>query len=142
MKYYLCFLLSALLVSTPTIADNSNKKSESVQTEILMQTSRSWDGQEYKTYPSGTPELSILKITIPPHTQLAWHTHPMPNAGYVLSGELIAEKKATGEKQLKVAGDVLPEMVDELHRGYTQDKPVVLIVFYAGTKGMPFSKPE
>jgi len=31
-------------------------------------------------------------------------------------------------------------MVGELHRGITGDKPVELIVFYAGTKGMPLSQ--
>jgi hypothetical protein len=28
-------------------------------------------------------ELSILKITVPPHTKLEWHSHPMPSAAYL-----------------------------------------------------------
>jgi hypothetical protein len=31
----------------------------------------------------------------------------------------------------------LPEMVGTVHRGWTGDAPVELIVFYAGAKGMP-----
>jgi quercetin dioxygenase-like cupin family protein len=64
----------------------------------------------------------------------------MPNAAYVLSGEITVEKKSTGEKKLITKGQVLPEMVNALHRGVTGDAPVVLIVFYAGTKGLPLSQ--
>lgn len=65
----------------------------------------------------------------------------MPNAAYVLSGELTVEKKDSGEKKTLSAGQVLPEMVGALHRGLTRDSPAVLIVFYAGAKGMPLSQP-
>jgi quercetin dioxygenase-like cupin family protein len=106
----------------------------------LLQSSSSWDGKPYTAYPAGRPELSVLKITIPPHTQLKWHTHPMPNAAYILSGELTAERQEDGKKQHFGAGEVVPEMVDALHRGVTEDAPVTLIVFYTGTEGMPLSK--
>lgn len=95
----------------------------------------------YKEYPKGTPQLSVLKITIAPNTSLAWHEHPIPNAAYVLNGVLTVEKKATGEKRLLKAGEVLPEMVDSAHRGYTGKESVTLVVFYAGQKGVPLSKP-
>ncbi|AXC13108.1 hypothetical protein ACPOL_3829 [Acidisarcina polymorpha] len=109
----------------------------SVKSETLLKTTTSWDGVPYASYPKGQPELTVLKITIPAHTELQWHQHPMPNAGYVLSGEITVEKKDNGEKRLITAGQVLPEMVDALHRGMTGDSPAVLIVFYAGTPGMP-----
>ncbi|MFB0825219.1 hypothetical protein ACEU07_07995 [Chromobacterium violaceum] len=37
------------------------------------------------------------------------------------------------------AGDALPEMVETAHRGIAGDEPVVLLVFYAGVKGMPMT---
>jgi quercetin dioxygenase-like cupin family protein len=58
----------------------------------------------------------------------------------VVSGELTVEKKENGQKKVLKPGQVLPEMVDALHRGTTGDEPVVLIVFYAGVKDMPLSK--
>lgn len=112
----------------------------SVQKEVLLQSSSSWDGTPYVSYPAGVPELTVLKLTIPPNTSLAWHTHPIPNAAYVVSGELTVEKKETGEKKVLVPGQVLPEMVGQLHRGTSGEQPVVLIVFYAGTKGTPLSQ--
>ena len=79
--------ISLLFIFSAAYADPS------VSAEVLLQSSHSWDGQPYQAYPAGTPELSVVKITIPPHTSLPWHTHPIPNAGYILSGELMVEKK-------------------------------------------------
>jgi quercetin dioxygenase-like cupin family protein len=111
-----------------------------IQSETLLQSRSSWDGEPYVAYPAGQPELSVLKITIPPHTQLKWHAHPMPNVAYILSGELTLERKKDDKKQHFIAGQVVPEMIDVLHRGVTGEAPVTLIVFYAGTEGMPLSK--
>ncbi|WP_256137931.1 hypothetical protein [Serratia quinivorans] len=58
----------------------------------------------------------------------------------MLSGVLTVEKKSTGEKRVLKAGEVLPEMVDSAHRGYTGKEGVTLVVFYAGQKGTPLSK--
>jgi len=144
VKPRLCLLvaMAVLLQMNSVTAEEKNNAKPSVRMEYLLQSSKSWDGELYKPYPKGVPELSILKITIPPNTELPWHTHPMPNAGYVLSGELTVQKKETGEKKLLTTGQVLPEMVGNLHRGFTGDSPVTLIVFYAGTKGMPLSEHE
>jgi quercetin dioxygenase-like cupin family protein len=129
-------IVATLLCSGVVLA----KEPVSVQMDTLLRSDTSWDGTPYTTYPQGAPELTVLKITIPPHSSLPWHTHPMPNAAYVLSGQITVEKKENGEKKLLTVGQVLPEMVDALHRGTTGDEPVVLIVFYAGIKDMPLSK--
>jgi quercetin dioxygenase-like cupin family protein len=109
---------------------------EGAVSTILLQTDRSWDGTTYKSYPEGRPELTVLKIVIPAHTTLPWHTHPMPNAGYVMSGTLHVETRDGHHQKTLHAGDVLPEMVDAAHRGWTGASPVELIVFYAGVDGM------
>ncbi|CAB3771573.1 cupin domain-containing protein [Paraburkholderia humisilvae] len=110
-----------------------------IKIETLLKTDKAWDGTRYHSYPSGQPQLSVLKIDIPAHSVLPWHTHPMPNAGYVLAGEITVEKE-NGEKQTVRAGQVLPETVGSVHRGVTGDSPVTLIVFYAGVQGLPLSQ--
>jgi hypothetical protein len=65
----------------------------SVRSETLLRSSASWDGQPYESYPSGRPELTILKISLLSHTQLEWHSHPMPSAAYIVAGELTLEKE-------------------------------------------------
>lgn len=129
------FAIAALLMVGAGAANAH--ESEGVASTTLLQTGSSWDGVAYEAYPAGAPELTVLKLVIPPNFNLPWHTHPMPNAAYVLSGELTVEKKETGERKVLTAGQVLPEMVNSPHRGLTGDKGVVLIVFYAGVKGMP-----
>src|SRR5262245_2005280 len=70
-----------------------------------------------KSYPSGQPELSILKITLAPHTELEWHSHPIPNAAYLVSGELTLERKEDGKKQHFAAGQAVSETVNTFHKG-------------------------
>jgi quercetin dioxygenase-like cupin family protein len=81
-----------------------------------------------------------LKITLAPHTQLEWHSHPIPNAAYSVAGELTLERQKDGKKQHFSAGQALSETVGTVHRGVTGGEPVVIIVFYAGTPGTPVSQ--
>ncbi|AXE31984.1 cupin [Chromobacterium phragmitis] len=110
-----------------------------VRTETLLKTERSWDGELYKAYPHGQPELTLVRITIPAKTSLPWHRHPSPNAAYVVSGELTVESRDGKHRKLLRAGDTLAEMAGSQHRGVTGDKPVELLVFYAGAAGVPLS---
>lgn len=129
----------ALFACTTCFAAAQDTPPASPKVETLLKTTSSWDGTPYKSYPSGQPEITVLKITIAPHSALKWHTHPIPNAAYVLSGELTIEKK-DGTRQHFTAGQAVTETVDILHRGVTGDQPVTLIVFYAGAPGVPLSQ--
>ena len=129
--------LSLWLVQAPAVATEPE-----VQVEQVLQTTGSWDGSRYTGYPSGQPQVTVLKITIPPHTTLHWHRHPMISAAYVLSGRLTVEKRDTGERKVVNAGEALAETVQTTHRGFTTDEAVELIVFYAGRVDMPVSVAE
>lgn len=121
-------------------ADAQANHQPAVETQILLSASSSWDGEPYQVYPSGPPELSVLKITLAAHTQLEWHSHPMPSAAYIVSGELTVERRTDGKKQRFTAGQAVSETVDTCHRGVAGSEPVVLIVFYAGSTGMPLTE--
>ncbi|MDR2489126.1 MAG: cupin domain-containing protein [Desulfovibrio sp.] len=110
-----------------------------VTAQTLLGSSSAWDGSAYTAYPAERPQLSVLRISIAPRTVLAWHSHPMPNAAYVLSGELTVEK-LDGTKRRFMEGETVAEMVGVTHRGVAGERPVVLIVFYAGAPGMPLSE--
>ena len=112
----------------------------SIEREVLLQSSTSWDSTPYVRYPDAAPELSLLKLKIPANTELNWHKHPIPNAAYILSGELTVESRDGGQVRLFKKGEALAEMVDLTHRGKTGDVPVELIVFYAGSQGIPLSE--
>ena len=134
-----------LLVVTPAVVlfqqvRAAQNAQTAVRSETLLKSNSSWDGEPYKSYPPGQPELSVLKITLQPHTQLEWHSHPMPSAAYIVAGELILERKKDGKKQHFTVGQAVSETVDTFHRGVAGNEAVVLIVFYAGSPGMPLTQ--
>ncbi|MGA9717049.1 MAG: cupin domain-containing protein [Acidobacteriaceae bacterium] len=122
-------------------AQSAAKTVASAQREVLLQADHSWNGVPYTQYPKGHPQLTMLKLTIAPHSALPWHTHPFPNAGYVLSGTLTVHDKVSGKTKVFHQGEAFAETVDDVHRGETGDEPVVLLVTYAGTPDVPTSVP-
>jgi quercetin dioxygenase-like cupin family protein len=116
-------------------------KVAAAQREVLLQADHSWNGNAYTHYPTGRPELTMLKLTIAAHSQLPWHTHPFPNAAYVLSGTLTVHDKVSGKTKVFHQGEAFAESVNDIHRGETGDEPVVLLVTYSGTPGVPTSIP-
>lgn len=112
---------------------------QGVQVQVLAKSGASWDGSRLPHYPEGTPEVSILKISIPPGMRLPVHEHPIINAGFLLSGRL---KVVTEEgKTLDLnAGDSLVEVVGKWHYGVNEGtEPAVILVFYAGEADKPIT---
>ena len=136
-----CFAFLAVPGSFATAAAPPPTQSQ-VKTVKVLETTGSWDGVKYSAYPTGQPQVTLLKIFIPPHTALDWHRHPMINIAYVLSGTLTVQKRDTGQRITIHAGQALAETVQSVHRGYTLNQPVELIVFYAGRPGLPLTIKE
>ena len=59
-------IAAVLLASFPLGFAASEDTSSPIQVEPLIQSTSSWDGTPYKTYPAGQPQITVLKITIPP----------------------------------------------------------------------------
>lgn len=99
----------------------------------------SWDGTLLPRYPQGTPKVSIIRVTIPPHVRLASHTHPVINAGVVLRGELTVVA-ANGAERTFRTGEAIVELVGMPHYGENRGHEAVeLLMFYAGTEDLPLS---
>ncbi len=112
---------------------------DTVKTAVLAKTSSSWDGSALPDYPAGKPEITILRIEIPPGVQLPLHKHPVINAGVLLRGELTVATEDNKVLHLK-AGDSIVEVVNKWHYGKNEGrKPAELIMFYAGTPGVPIT---
>jgi|MudIll2142460700_1097286.scaffolds.fasta_scaffold09409_3 quercetin dioxygenase-like cupin family protein len=106
---------------------------------VLVKSSVSWDGQDLPDYAPGKPEITILRITIPPGSQLPVHRHPVINAGVLLRGDLTVVSEDGKILRLK-PGESIVELVNTWHYGKNEgDAPVELIMFYAGKTGMPIS---
>ncbi len=134
MRKFLGILFLAL-TAFPVYARDAN----SSEVETLAKSTSSWNGEALPGYPQGRPEVTILKLTIPPRTELPWHKHPFINAGVLLSGELTVVTRDGKTLHLK-AGDALVELVNTWHHGINDgDVPAEIIVFYAGIKDLPIT---
>lgn len=134
--------ISAVLVITLFAGLSYGQEPQSTTIKELVKSSFSWDGQQLPAYPSGKPEISILRISIPPGAQLPVHQHPLINAGVLISGELTVVTQEQKTLQLK-AGDPIVEVVDTWHYGKNEGTvPADIIVFYAGTPDKPLSIKE
>jgi quercetin dioxygenase-like cupin family protein len=135
MKKLIFGICFAFLLSTNVPAEEVN----AVQVDVLAKSSVSWDGSRLPDYPKGAPEVTILRIKIPPGAQLPLHKHQVINAGVLLNGELtvVIEDKRT--LHLK-AGDSIVEVVDKWHYGKNEGKVFAeILVFYAGTPDTPIT---
>jgi quercetin dioxygenase-like cupin family protein len=135
MKSLLCGIVLVAILPVIGLAQDTAK----IEKAVLVKASSSWDGTALPAYGKGKPEVTVLRVTIPPGARLPIHKHPVINVAVVLSGELTVE---TDEgKTLHVgAGKGFAEVVDRWHYGRNDgDVPVVIVAFYAGTVGTPIS---
>jgi len=110
-----------------------------VRTDVLAKTGISWDGMELPEYARGKPEITILKIKIPPKTKLPLHKHPVINAGVLLKGTLTVVTEENEKLQIK-AGDSIIEVVNKWHYGINEGNEFAeIIVFYAGVQDSPIT---
>lgn len=128
-------ICATLLLTSLAWAKDTNV----TQVEQLLKSSTTWDGDALPAYPEGQPEVTILRITIPPHTQLPMHKHPVINAGILLKGKLTVV--TDGDRKLHInAGESIAELVNKWHYGKNEgDEPAEILVFYAGIKDKPIT---
>ncbi|MBN2539088.1 MAG: cupin domain-containing protein [Deltaproteobacteria bacterium] len=135
MKKLLCAICLVLVLSGAVWAEDAN----TVAVEELSKTSSSWNGNALPNYSEGTPEITILRITIPAGVQLEMHEHTVINAGVMLRGELTVVTEDNKTLHLK-AGESIVEVVNTWHYGKNEgSEPAEIIVFYAGEVGTPIT---
>jgi quercetin dioxygenase-like cupin family protein len=140
-KLSFILFISAVLFFTSCNEDDKKDLSQSYPDEVIVETLArsltSWNGDTLPEYPVGRPQITLLKITIPPHYKLHVHNHPVINAGVLLKGELTVVDEKNNILHLK-AGDAIVEVVNTYHYGKNEgDEPVEIIVFYAGAESVP-----
>lgn len=134
-----CSLMLLMHSGCNTMQMAPQTKGTSLAVAELVKTSRSWDGKSLPAYPQGQPEVTILRITIPPDSRLDTHRHPVINAGVLMSGQLTVVTTDGNTLYLK-AGDPIVEVVDTWHYGMNQGTvPAEIVVFYAGIAGRPIT---
>lgn len=125
----------AVALSTLAAAASAAPKSTT-----LLSTETTWNAAPL-TYQCPTkPQVTAVKVEIPAGESTAWHTHPVGNYAYVMSGTLQLELK-DGATHVFKAGDAFAEVVNTVHRGTAMgSEPVVLVVWYTGETGKAFTQ--
>ena len=112
---------------------------ETIESVELIRTSTSWNGTSLPDYPLGKPELVAVKYIIPPGQKLGWHHHIAMNHGVLIQGELTVVG-LDGQTKVFREGDVIVEMVEDIHHGENQGATtVILYMFYLAQENMPLS---
>lgn len=132
----------AINIAILLLTSCGSAKPQEIKVVKLAETTKSWNGDALPNYPEGNPKVTVLKITIPPKTTLHKHYHPVINSGIVLKGELTVIDENNNVLKLK-PGDVIVELVNKVHYGLNNgNKPVEIVVFYAGTEDLPITVVE
>ncbi len=87
--------------------------------------------------PGTNYETTFMKVEFEPNYKVARHTHPGPEASYVLDGELTLVLDGQEPKLLK-AGDTTLFQPGIIHSGKVGPKGVALLNSYVLEKGKPF----
>jgi len=120
----------------------TEEANHAISVKELVRSSKSWDGKSLVPYPQGQPEITILRISIPAGARLETHSHPVINAGVLVSGELTVKTMDGKVLRLK-AGDPIVEVVNTLHYGINEGTvPAEIVVFYAGIVGQAVTVSE
>ncbi|HON57910.1 MAG TPA: cupin domain-containing protein [Smithella sp.] len=132
-------MIRAILVASFFVIVACAENIQTIAVEQLAKSTRSWDDTILPGYPSGQPEITILRIKIPAGTELEMHRHPVINGGVLLKGELTVTTEDGKVLHLK-AGDSLVEVVNKNHYGKNEGSETAeIIVFYAGEEGKPIT---
>jgi quercetin dioxygenase-like cupin family protein len=132
------FLLATAMISCSRILPQTiHKPQQKTMAEVLVKSTFSWDASELPAYPQGKPEITIIRVIVPPKTKLSIHEHPIISAIVILKGQLTITTERNKELTVNT-GDAIVEVVDQWHYGENKsNKPVELLVFYAGVKDEP-----
>ncbi len=135
MKKLIFGIFVSLLLTSQVFAESTSD----IRVDVLAKSSYSWDNSLLTEFTKGTPEITILRIFIPPGAVLPMHKHPVINAGVMINGELTVFTEDKKTLHLK-AGDAIIEVVNKWHYGKNEgNKTAEIIIFYASTTDMPIT---
>ena len=130
------FILISVLLTALMPASALPDSGSAFSSTTLTRSSTGWDGKPF-SYPAGEPEITMARMHLPAGHALPWHCHPMPVAGYVVSGELeVTAEDGQSTRYTAQSGEI--EVFQTWHEG-TAIRDSELIVVYAGAREQPLS---
>ena len=130
------FAVASARLSAETAAEGYKP---AIQVTPLLRSSVTSADQPVVYPKTDKPEVTAVRVVIPPGAETGWPRHPFPCYGYILRGALVVEMEGRAPHRLR-AGEALIESVDVLHNGRNEGaEPVELVMFVTGEKNRPFA---
>ena len=140
MKILFTTLVAASTMCGVAMAQDKSKEVVGSTAKVVLKTTKTMVDKPLAYPQSGTPELTMMFVTMQPDGHTSLHKHPSPTAGFVMEGYV--EVRAD-DKVLKVkAGEAFLEPIDgPMQIWNTNNEVSKLVVFVAGTEGIPVAAP-
>jgi quercetin dioxygenase-like cupin family protein len=140
MKVLFTALVAVSTMCGFAMAQDKSKEVVGSTAKVVLKTTKTMVDKALAYPQSGTPELTMMMVTMQPDGHTSLHKHPSPTAGFVIEGYV--EVRAD-EKVLKVkAGEAFLEPIDGPMQIWNANNEVSkLVVFVAGTEGTAVAAP-
>ncbi len=128
-------LATALLIQTSALAgEEPSKSTGTIRVKpIPMESAKTVIGQNFR-YPTGTPQIQVFEIEIPPGQRTTLHRHAIPLFAYIASGDLELDYGSNGKKIVR-SGTSFVEAINCCHFGKPLgNQSVRIIAVYLGQK--------
>jgi quercetin dioxygenase-like cupin family protein len=131
-----------VFISQCLFAESTPQYNQDIKIEKILITDTTSIGQKIEYLSTNNPEVTMLKVIIPPGKETGWHKHTFPVFAYVIDGTLSVEFKDGKKREFK-KGTSFAEVINTLHNGRNEGKEdLVLIATYLGEKDKPLSVKE
>lgn len=132
------WILAAAL-ATPLLGQAETVYNSQVQSTEILRGGRNAAGDAIAYPCTELPEVTGIKVKIPAGAETGWHHHTVPGYAYLLSGTLTLHYEGAPSRTFK-AGEAFVESAGRRHNGRNLGKDdVVLVVFFTGEAGKPFT---
>ena len=81
-------------------------------------------------------EITVSRVSFPPHTQLPWHWHPGEEVFYVIEGSVTLKRRGQPDV-FSTAGDAQKIAPEVVHTGETGEVGAELVIFRVHAAGEP-----
>jgi quercetin dioxygenase-like cupin family protein len=134
------FCTALTMCTAAALAQDKSKEVVGSDAKVVLKTTKTMVDKTLAYPTSGTPELTMMILTMQPDGHTSLHKHPSPTAGLVIEG--FVEVRAD-ERVLKVkSGEAFLEPIEgPMQIWNTNNEVSKLVIFVAGTEGTPIATP-
>jgi quercetin dioxygenase-like cupin family protein len=137
-----CVAAAAFLAGSlmPALAQDKSREAVGSDAKVVLKTTKTMLDKPLAYSHAGTPELTMMALTMQPDGHTSLHKHPSPTAGFVMEG---AVEVRSENVVLKVkAGEGFLEPIDGPMQIWNTNAGVSkLVIFVADTEGTPVAAP-